>query len=535
MIHVTTTCMAKMYLVISHMCIAFCSVVLVPGLARGQVEFAELAADAAHKLRVATCRHMRVDAEVECSVHMRKLVDWKASIIFHRDQDRLLLKLEGDNLMEPMTREGVALSGQKVNWLYLPGGCVERKDMLTGRTSFTQRAIKGDPKGPLWWPSSAYWMFGGGTRDGVFRMKHFQQVKVDGEYPDRVVYIEAIVDQAGSPGQNRYKAELVEQWDWSARKLTAEHRSTRLPAAKWGRTWSLTIHRVKKTQLFSIPVEWECELWGLSPEDDNASILPLSRCRVTASVPDLDPPEVDAHLDGSFGDAQGDKLLDGSSFLSHEILASRQAFLLSLMGSPATPMNGTWRWWSVHKLITASLALVFGGIVLLSKRRPWVLLSGLCVLGSITYGLWASDGSANGKFSQLATRNHIATGRPEMANRYLCGPDAMFLLLRRLGCSASYVEILRCVRPGMRGASMKQLMIAAECFARHVKVSRAENWDYPPTPCVAHVFGDHYVALSRGEGKTVSVADPVYGSFSVEWNELRKHVSMLLAAPGGLL
>ena len=90
---------------------------------------------------------MRVGAVVEYVVLNHREVSYTANMTFHYDQDRLRVGLVGHNIMEPHSIEGVADPAQHVEWLYLPGGCIEKLNHTTGITRFMQRksSLQPDP------------------------------------------------------------------------------------------------------------------------------------------------------------------------------------------------------------------------------------------------------------------------------------------------------------------------------------------------------------------------------------------------------
>ena len=120
-------------------------------------------------------------------------------------------------------------------------------------------------------------------------------------------------------------------------------------------------------------------------------------------------------------------------------------------------------------------------------------------------------------------------GNKSLGSRFLCGPDSLFLVALLDGRSKTdYPELIRYVRPGMQGASLAQLMVAAECLGYEPEVSDSSDWQQPPSPCIVHINDDHFVVLVTDEDGRTCTCDPVKGVRSADWSELQRRVRSVL-------
>lgn len=480
---------------------------------------------------VQTLDRVRFDLTIDMVAFNRRPQDWHANVAWTLDSDRILVDLVGRNVLEPADalRPG-APSIAKLNWLFRAGGWTERKDLATDGLDLMQRTYS-DPRGVSFGclPPDALWLLGSGLKESVVANSRFEIVAVEGSRPARVATMTGVT-KLPAGDEVHYRFAFREEWGWLTSEVNAV---TRIGGAEQlYRTHELRVHSVHTTPLCCTPAKWEMIYWNCRAPDDVADVLPVTHWRVEMSPPRFDFEALPAHVDARVGPCSGDQMLDGSSFISHEKLMTRGASLNQLVAAgrreipvPSAGVLGSRLslWWVCGGLLaaaTAALGFRRGGT---SLYWTSLALLSLLLVAALFPGGWTRHAQAAG-----IPWRPLAPGDPALESRFLCGPDALFILASMHGREVEYPELVRYVRPGMEGATLAQLMIAAECLDFEPCVTSASNWDAPPGPCLVHLYGSHFAAmLSAGDGNVV-VCEPVKGVLAARWSDLQPHAGALL-------
>jgi hypothetical protein len=240
------------------------------------------------------------------------------------------------------------------------------------------------------------------------------------------------------------------------------------------------------------------------------------------------------HIDARISECSGDQMLDGSSFISHKRLVNR-GVALDKLAATAAGTGGSVRAEGVREsrvrpaILWGLGAIAVGllGIVRSIRRAYWfALLAGAALLAPFAA---RSQDVRSGDESVPIAWTGVVDGDKTMASRFLCGPDALYVVTRLLGRECVFPELIRWVRPGMDGATLSQLQVAAECIGLTPSVSMSRDWASPPSPSIAHIFGDHFAVLVRRSDGRVDVCDPVSGIRSAPWSSLQQVIDMIMA------
>ncbi len=206
--------------------------------------------------------------------------------------------------------------------------------------------------------------------------------------------------------------------------------------------------------------------------------------------------------------------------------------------------GGSERWLSLSIAGAMTLGALAAKVREAGQRRALLMLAGIVVLRSGTLPF----------AGPIFTRDALRTMKTHVDRRgvclqntsYNCGPAAAVTALRRLGFPAEEGQIgLLCkTDPFFGTADDKLAEVLAKRYGpqglvvehRYVKsVEELREWPVVIAVIKFSLFIDHYVAVLKVDGDTVTVGDPLTGADELSKQEFEKkwnHVAILLKRTG---
>lgn len=478
---------------------------------------------------VKTLERAKFDCRVEVVAFDRVARDWKANIVWTGDADRVLVQLEGNDVLRLADVAKRGPLDRNYSRLFLPGGWMEQKDHVDSSLMLEQGKYH-DARTVSWscLPPDALWLLGSGLKQRVVAAKQFDIALVEGETPNRSVTMTGV-----TPISNGYLVHYTfkfrEDWDWLTSEWSARVRPPEGPEILL-LTQAYKVHSVHRSPLSCTPELWEYIDWQCRMPGQERDTLPYCHWKVCMSPPEFDFNSLPDHVDERVSACSGDQMLDGSSFISHTKIMGRGQALVRLAS------------------MIDRLGMKRGVGVSRSELLPWILL-GLVALGAswigysgkarrsyglaiaiLGVGLCALFGNELGLVSALSKPiawEQVSEGDSNMDSRFLCGPDSLFLATCLDGRQTDYPELMRYVRPGMDGATLAQLIIAAECLGYQGSVTNSRDWVVPPSPCIVHINGNHFAVLVMDVSGRSCLCDPVNGVRRADWSDLQGCVDLI--------
>lgn len=480
------------------------------------------------------CKSVQYEMDVAVSRYDGIDIDVTASVQLVRGYDRCKISVRGGNIFGLFKyAKGEKARAVDLIQLHLPGGAIEQWDR--GRDRFT--IIPDGSRDPMrrtyaWGPNRVMWALPGGPMHEVFARYDVEVVRVLGSAPARVVSLVA----TSRPSQGvaiKFEVDCVERWHWLPRRIELFMQAGPERPVLWERHRTRLVHEVAHDRLCSSPVRWEVLHWDDVEGKRVVKDAPQRRYQVVALPASFQPAPLPDHLDPRFGSVSGDSLFDGRSFISSLELAARGRALDEVIqktadvdGAAIRPPVAGWLEWVYPGLLALTGAICVGCLLMRRWRLAFmVLIAGGVLVAWRVRPLEPSDGN----FDSFASGVRVTPRQNELRSRYLCGIDAVYSALKRLGREVTYEQVVRYVRPGIAGADMGQISVALECLGVTGTPYVCREVAIPAVPSVVHVFGDHYAVLSAFDGHgRVLLQDPAAGSIWVEWGDLVDYCSISL-------